>query len=84
MPETEVYKFQYTRRQGLQRTYDVVLNIARLDSGIFSYAAWVHFAGAFKGNGLVFPLIAKTTDEAVVEARGRIEDDIEDLAEIAE
>ncbi|MGF6545704.1 hypothetical protein [Paraburkholderia youngii] len=84
MPETEVYKFRYTRRQGLQRTYDVVLNIHQLESGVCSYAAWVHFAGAFKGNGLVFPLIAKTTQEAAVEARARIENDIEELAGIAE
>jgi hypothetical protein len=84
MPATEVYKFQYARRQGLQRTYDVVLNVARLDSGVFSYVAWVHFAGAFKGNGLNFPLIANTTEVAAVEARGRIESDIEDLAGIAE
>ncbi|MGF6637953.1 hypothetical protein OKW38_000052 [Paraburkholderia sp. MM5496-R1] len=84
MPDTEVYKFQYVRRQGLQRTYDVVLNICRLESGVCSYVAWVHFAGEFKGNGLIFPLIAKTTEEAAVEARGRIENDIEDLAGIAE
>ncbi|WP_027802364.1 hypothetical protein [Paraburkholderia dilworthii] len=84
MPGTAVYKFQYARRQGLQRTYDVVLNICRLESGVCSYAAWVHFAGAFKGNGLIFPLIAKTTEEAAVEARGRIENDIEDLTGIAE
>ncbi|CAE6955889.1 hypothetical protein [Paraburkholderia domus] len=84
MPHPEVYKFQCTRRQGQQRTYDVVLNIVQRDSGVFAYASWVHFAHEFKGNGLVFPLIAKTAADAEAEARGRIEDNIENLAGVTE
>ena len=51
---------------------------------MFSYESWVHFAHEFKGNGLVFPLVAKTTTHAEVEARERIEDNIENLAGVAE
>jgi hypothetical protein len=52
----------------------VTINLARLDSGIFAYAAWVHYAGAFKGNSLVFPLTSSNADDAATEARSRIED----------
>ncbi|MPW19990.1 hypothetical protein GCT13_24585 [Paraburkholderia sp. CNPSo 3157] len=84
MVKSEVHRFTYTRTQGLKRTYDVTLNVARLDSGIFEYVAWVHYAGAFKGNGLVFPLTSSDADDAAAEARSRIEDDIEQLAGVAE
>ncbi|TDN63113.1 hypothetical protein [Paraburkholderia sp. BL10I2N1] len=84
MLHSETYKFQYTRQQGRQRTYDVVLNIVQRDSGVFAYESWVHFAHEFKGNGLVFPLNAKTATDAAAEARGRIEDEIEHLAGVAE
>jgi hypothetical protein len=84
MLHPEIYKFQYTRGQGQQRTYDVVLNVVQLESGIFAYESWVHFAHEFKGNGLVFPLIARTAADAEAEARGRIEDNIENLAGVAE
>jgi hypothetical protein len=84
MIKSEVYQFVYTRTEGLERTYDVTLNVARLDSGIFQYAAWVRYAGAFKGNGLVYPLASSNADDAAVEARSRIEDDIDQLAGVAE
>jgi hypothetical protein len=51
---------------------------------VFSYESWVHFAHEFKGNGLVFPLVARTADEASAEARERVEDNIENLAGVAE
>jgi hypothetical protein len=84
MLHAKVYKFQYTRRQGKRRTYDVMLNVLQRESGVFSYESWVHFAHEFKGNGLVFPLVARTTTHAEVEARERIEDNIENLAGVAE
>jgi hypothetical protein len=84
MLNPQVYKFQYSRRQGLQRTYDVTLNVVQWESEVFSYESWVHFAHDFKGNGLVFPLVARTADEAAAEARGRVEDNIEHLAGVAE
>ncbi|AFT90061.1 hypothetical protein [Paraburkholderia phenoliruptrix] len=82
--KSEVYRFVYTRSEGLKRSYDVTINVARLDSGIFTYVAWVHHEGAFKGNGLVFPLTSSNADDAATEARSRIEDDIEQLAGVAE
>ena len=33
MKSSEVYRFVYTRSQGLKRSYDVTINVARLDSG---------------------------------------------------
>ena len=78
------YRLKYTRRQGLRRTYDVMFTVVRFDSGIFEYQSWVHFAHEFKGNGLVFPLTAKTAADAEAEARRRIEDNIENLAGVAE
>jgi hypothetical protein len=44
----------------------------------------VHFAHEFKGNGLVFPLVAKTSAEASAEARAPIEDHIENLVGLDE
>ncbi|TCK35130.1 hypothetical protein B0G84_7095 [Paraburkholderia sp. BL8N3] len=84
MLHPEVYKFQYTRKLGQQRTYDVMLNVVQLESGVFAYESWVHFAHEFKGNGLVFPLVAQTQADAAAEARGRIEDNIENLAGVDE
>jgi hypothetical protein len=84
MIKSEVYRFAYTRSQGFKRTYDVTVNVARLDSGVFQYQAWVHFAGVFKGNGLVFPLASVNAEDAAAEARTRIEGDIEHLAGVAE
>ncbi|WP_035539995.1 hypothetical protein [Paraburkholderia hospita] len=84
MMKSEVYRFVYTRSQGLKRSYDVTINVARLDSGIFEYSAWVHYEGAFKGNGLIFPIASSNADDAAAEARGRIGDDIEQLAGVAE
>ncbi|GAB7522520.1 hypothetical protein [Paraburkholderia sp. 2C] len=84
MIKSDVYQFVYTRSTGFKRTYDVTLNVARLDSGVFQYQAWVHFAGVFKGNGLVFPLASGNADDAASEARTRVENDIEQLAGVAE
>jgi hypothetical protein len=84
MQEHHMCRFQYTRQQGEQRTYDIVLAIAQFDSGAFTYKAWVHCAHDFKGNGLDFPLTASTMADAENEARGRIEMDIEDLAGVKE
>ncbi|SDR52712.1 hypothetical protein [Paraburkholderia tuberum] len=84
MLHAEVYKFQYTRQQGLRRTYDVVLNVAHSEAGVYSYESWVHFNHELKGNGLVFPLVAGTAADAEAEARGRIEDNIEHLAGVSE
>ncbi len=82
--KSEVYRFVYTRSQGLRRSYDVTLNVTRLESGLFKYSAWVHYEGAFKGNGLLYPLASSNADDVVAEARGRIEDDIERLAGVVE
>jgi hypothetical protein len=84
MLHPEIYEFQYTRRQGQQRTYDVMLNVVQLESGVFAYESWVHFDHEFKGNGLVFPLVATTAVDAEVEARGRVEDNIENLGGVVE
>lgn len=68
----------------MQRTYDVTVNLVCRDSGVFAYEAWVHYAGIFKGNGLVFPLVSKAAAQAAAEARARIEDHIEHLLGVAE
>jgi hypothetical protein len=84
MLRPQLYRFQYTRRQGLRRTYDVMLSVVHRESGVFAHESWVHFAHEFKGNGLVFPLISRTLLEAAAEARARIEDNIEHLAGVNE
>ena len=84
MAHSEIYRFPYTRSAGMKRTYDVTVNLVRRDSGVFAYEAWVHHAGIFKGNGLVFPLVSRTTEQAAAEARARIEDHIEDLLGVLE
>ncbi|MBP0590294.1 hypothetical protein J8I87_11345 [Paraburkholderia sp. LEh10] len=84
MIHSEIYKFPYTRAAGMKRTYDVTVNLVRRDSGVFAYEAWVHCAGKFKGNGLVFPLVSQTTALAAAEARARIEDHIECLLGVEE
>ncbi|SEK13290.1 hypothetical protein SAMN05192539_106522 [Paraburkholderia diazotrophica] len=38
MIKSEVYRFSYTLTRGLGRTYEVTINVARLDSGAFAYA----------------------------------------------
>ncbi|MHB9841847.1 hypothetical protein Q8F57_044475 [Paraburkholderia terrae] len=68
----------------MKRTYDVTVNLVRRDSGVFAYEAWAHHAGIFKGIGLVFPLVSRTTAEAATEARARIEDHIENLLGVSE
>jgi hypothetical protein len=84
MLKSEVYKFHYTRRQGRQLTYDVTINVVQWESGVFAYESWVHQAGQFKGNGLVFPLSSKTPTDAANEARTRVESNIEELAGVTE
>ncbi|MFP3550137.1 hypothetical protein SB861_05400 [Paraburkholderia sp. SIMBA_049] len=84
MVHSEIYQFPYTRTEGRQRTYSVTVNLARRDSGVFAYEAWVHYAGIFKGNRLVFPLAAQTWEQAANEARARIEDQIEHLLGVME
>ncbi|SAK91166.1 hypothetical protein AWB83_05181 [Caballeronia ptereochthonis] len=84
MLHSDIYKFQYRRQRGLQRIYDVTINVVQLESGVFAYESWVHFAHEFKGNGLVFPLVAKTPEQAADEARARIEDHIENLVGLDE
>ncbi|CDY77116.1 hypothetical protein BGLT_06027 [Caballeronia glathei] len=79
-----ITKFQYTRMRGKRRTYDVTLNVVQKASGVCVYAGWVQFEHDIKGTGVVLPLIAKTRDEAIREARGRIEKNIEDLAGVVE
>jgi hypothetical protein len=77
-------RFQYTRKHGKQRTYDVTVNLVQKASGVCSYAAWVHFESRFKGSGLMLPLVASTRDAAVQEAKKRIQEDIENLIGIDE
>lgn len=77
-------RFQYTRRHGKQRTYDVTVNMVQKASGVCSYAAWVHFDAQFKGSGLMLPLVANTRDAAVLEATKRIQKDIDNLVGIEE
>jgi hypothetical protein len=36
MIKSEAYQFIYTRKQVPQRTYNVTINVARLDSGLFA------------------------------------------------
>jgi hypothetical protein len=78
------YKLKYKRRQGLQRTYDITVTVVQYESGVFRYQSWVHFAREFKGNGLVYPLSARTPELAAAEARARIEGHIETLAGLKE
>ncbi|AMV48557.1 MULTISPECIES: hypothetical protein [Paraburkholderia] len=84
MIHSEVHKFPYTRASGMQRTYDVTINLVRRDSGVYAYRSWVHYAGRFKGNGLDFPLVSRTTDHAITEARARVEEHIEHLLGVTE
>ena len=80
----ELSRFQYTRKHGKCRTYDVTLNVVQKESGVCAYAAWVKFGAEFKGSGLMLPLIARTHDDAVQEARIRIQKDIDHLIGIVE
>jgi hypothetical protein len=68
----------------MQRTYNVTINLVRRDSGVYAYNSWVHHAGMFKGNGLAFPLVSRTTEQAAAEARARIEGHIENLLGVNE
>ncbi len=80
----EISRFEYTRTRGEHRTYDVTLNVARKDSGVCVYAGWVLFEHDLKGTGLMLPFVADSCDEAMKEARFRIEKNIEDLVGVVE
>jgi len=80
----QTYKLKYTRQQGLHRTYDVTVTVVQYESGVFRYQSWVHCGREFKGNGLVYPLSARTPEQAAAEARARIEGSIETLAGLEE
>ncbi|EKS71992.1 MULTISPECIES: hypothetical protein [Caballeronia] len=84
MNTSHVIDFRYQRNQGLRRTYKVTLNVTRLPSGIYAYESWVHHEGSFKGKGIVLPLVSTHFDDAISEARRRIENDIEQLIGISE
>jgi hypothetical protein len=84
MNTSHVREFQYQRNQGLRRIYKVTLNVTRLPSGICAYESWVHHEGIFKGKGIVLPLVSANFDDAVLEARRLIENDIEQLSGISE
>lgn len=84
MYQPELSRFQYTRKHGKQRTYDVTLNLVQKASGVCAYAAWVKFGTEFKGSGLMLPLVANTRDAAVREAQMRIKKDIDNLIGIVE
>ena len=77
-------RFQYTRKHGKRRTYDVTVNLVQKASGVCAYAAWVHFESSFKGSGLMLPLVARTRDAAVQEAQMLIQKDIDNLIGIVE
>lgn len=84
MVKSELARFQYTRKHGKRRTYDVTLNVVQKDSGVCAYAAWVQYEAVFKGTGLILPLVASTRDNAIKEARVRVEKDIENLLGVVE
>jgi hypothetical protein len=72
------------KHQSQRRTYNVTLNVVQKDSGVCAYAAWVQFGAEFKGSGLMLPLVAATRDDAVQEARIRIQKDIDNLVGVVE
>lgn len=84
MYKPELNRFQYTRQHGKRRTYDVTLKVVQKDSGVCAYAAWVQFEAEYKGSGLLLPLVARTHDGAVQEARIRIQKDIDNLIGVVE
>lgn len=84
MNRSNVLEFNHQRTEGLQRTYKVTLNVTRLRSGTYAYKSWVHHEGKFKGNGIAFPLVSTYLDDAVFEARGRVEAHIEQLTGVSE
>jgi hypothetical protein len=83
MYKPELGRFQYTRH-GKRRTYNVTLNVVQKDSGVCAYATWVQFGAEFKGSGLMLPFVAATRDDAVQEARIRIQKDIDNLVGVVE
>ncbi|WNC90905.1 hypothetical protein RI103_06030 [Paraburkholderia sp. FT54] len=78
-------KFQYTRKRGEKRTYDVTLVMTnKIDTGGFAYVAMVYRGDDFLGQLTRWPLQAKTMNDATEEARQLVQRDIEDLVGIDE
>jgi hypothetical protein len=77
-------RFQYTRKYGKRRTYDITINLVQKASSVCAYAAWVHFEAEFKGSGLMLPLVANTLDAAAQEAQMRVQEEIDGLVGIVE
>ncbi|RZF29790.1 hypothetical protein EVC45_11445 [Paraburkholderia sp. UYCP14C] len=77
-------RFQYTRKYGKRRTYDITINLVQKASGVCAYAAWVLFEAEFKGSGLMLPLVANTLDAAAQEAQMRVQKEIDGLVGIVE
>jgi hypothetical protein len=77
-------EFEYTRKRGEQRTYRVYVRLSGSPPLGFEYRAWVYHEEDFKGQLASLPLTAVDADSAMMEARKRIEQDIEDLVGINE
>jgi hypothetical protein len=84
MHTPQISRFKYTRGHGERRTYDVTLNVTRKNSGVYAYAAWVQFQAEYKGSGLMLPLVARTREHALNEARTRIQREIDSLIGVVE
>ena len=76
--------FQYTRKRGEKRTYDVTVRMIRSHGGPFDYQASIYHGDDFKGQRTGSPLTALDLDSAMMEAREFIEQDIEDLVGVME
>jgi len=77
-------EFEYTRKHGEKRTYRVYVRLTGGPSLGFEYRAWVYHEEDFKGQLASLPLTAVDADAAMMEARDRVERDIEDLVGINE
>ncbi|MCO4881576.1 hypothetical protein VOI32_14090 [Paraburkholderia caribensis] len=77
-------EFEYTRKRGQKRAYRVYVRLTGGPSLGFEYRAWVYHDEDFKGQLTSFPLTATDAEAAIVEARERVERDIEDLVGINE
>lgn len=77
-------EFDYTRKHGEKRTYRVYVRLTGGPSLGFEYRAWVYHEEDFKGQPPSLPLTAIEPDAAMMEARERVEQDIEDLVGIDE
>lgn len=75
--------FEYQRQRGEKRTYRVTAEITGHPNE-FRYKASIYHGNDFKGTGVPMDLTATDLDSAMMEARERIEQDIEDLVGIDE